>query len=165
MGDLRNRLDRKNELRLYEWMRDEANYGKLANKTIPEGAAFVSQQLDLRVSSSVLVSLVQAMDLKPFWQQKPARVNTNGVQRTLEFDPVSMFMPKVEEAVRPLHDKMRNQGKRLDHQAKSLNQLKAVCQNLVLRIEGMEASNGNGRKQAGKLNGGPVVMDGSEKRE
>lgn len=138
MGDLRNRLDRKSELRLYEWMKSAENYQRLSNKTIPEGAVLVSQELDMKVSSSVLVSLVQAMDLKPFWQTKPPREVRPMQQQALGLDALDALMPRVHEALTPLQEKVKHASKRLDHQAKSLEQLKAVCQNLMTRIEAQE---------------------------
>lgn len=131
MGDVRNRLDRKSELRLYEWIKNGENYSKLSDKTVMQGAATVSDELGMNVSGSVLVGLVQAMGLEPFWRQ---RLNGHAKQRMLQLDEDTFGI------LQGIHEKVKLLGKRMEHHEKALGQLRQVCENLVSRLELVEKS-------------------------
>jgi hypothetical protein len=154
MGELRNRLDRKNELRLYEWMKNADNYGKLQDKTVTEGAEAVSRELDLKVSGSVLTSLVQAMGLDPFWK---VRQGNGGSKRG---EDTASGLASIQRMLDENRQKLEANAGRLDQHAQCLEQLKAINKNLIDRIERVEAKQGHDRRQRGRINN----LDGGENR-
>lgn len=139
MGELRNRLDRKNELRLYEWMKNGENYGKLSDKTVTEGAEAVSRELDLKVSGSVLTSLVQAMGLDPFWKVRQQGGKRESGDRLAEIQKV-----------------LASNAKRLDEHSHGIDQLKEVCRNLIERLERIERHERPQRRTNANNMDGPV---------
>lgn len=135
MGDVRNRLDRKSELRLYEWMKNQDNYGKLSDKTVGEGARAVSNELGMEVSSSVLVGLVQAMALEPFWK---TRGGNNKKAEVVQTQPVDMAV------LSDLRAMAEANGKRIDGLEHAIMQFKEVCNNMLRRIEDAEMRSAGG---------------------
>jgi hypothetical protein len=145
MGELRNRLDRKNELRLYEWMKNGENYTKLRDKTVTEGAEAVSRELDLKVSGSVLTSIVQAMGLDPFWKvRQPAGKRVEGEQQQLA----------------DIKKGLEVSAQRLDQTAQAIENLKVVCTNIVRRLERVEEHEREHRGRARRMNNGPAHSQG-----
>lgn len=106
----RRGLERKDELRLYEWMKQ--NYEQLSGKTVTEGAQLVRNELGLDISNSTIMSMTRDMDMQPFWR---ARQPKEEAESTLE-----------------------GHAKALMQHREALHKLSEVCNNIVDRLEHLE---------------------------
>lgn len=112
-GNKRKGLERKDELRLYEWMK--SNYEQLSGKTVTEGATLVAQELGLDISNSTIMSMVRDMDMQPFWRARVPKPENEDTRTTLQ-----------------------GHAKAILHQREAMQKLTQVCENMIDRLERLE---------------------------
>lgn len=126
---MRKGLDRKAELRLYEWMK--GNYEQLMGKTANEGAALVTDELGMEVSSSTVVSMARAMELPPFWRARNKPQEPEPQEHENGHDLVARTVGKMQTT-------LIGHAKALMQQRGTILKLTEVCNNLADRVEALE---------------------------
>ena len=127
MTEHRRKLERKDELRLYEWLK--ANYDRLSGKTVADGAALVSEELGLNVSSNTISAMSADMNMPPFWKVRMRQSEDESIQATL-VQHAKSIMSHRSAIASVLHAQT--------HHTAGLARLSEVCKNLVERIESLE---------------------------
>lgn len=123
----RRKLDRKDELRLYEWLK--ANYDKLTGKTMTEGAELVSQELGLSVGTTTVTAMSSDMGMPPFWRVRSRTSEDESIQSVL-VDHAKTLMSHRGTLASILHFQ--------SSQSQGLNRLSDVCKGLIERVESLE---------------------------
>lgn len=137
---LARKLDRKNALRVYEWMKE--NYAQLEGKTAVEGANHVSGELGLDISVNTITSMARDMDFEPFWKARTPKQDGNGKDHNggleLALKDIETALEGHARAIMQQKASIATVLRAEAHQNTSLNRLSTICSNLVARIEAIE---------------------------
>ncbi len=140
----RKGLARKEEIRLYEWLKER--YAELHGKTMSEGAAIASEQLGLDISASTVVSMVHAMGVEPFWRVRPkveAEAPATSIENLHDTLQLVLKLIRVIQATQAEHAAMLKQYENdiasiKINQSIDVQKLSEVCNNIVSRIVAIE---------------------------